>query len=114
MKQMLLYCLLFIFYLLSIGIVLSAESGDVGTNGNATEGSDETQVTGVNPEEDDGDSLFAKTGSSLELIRPLWESVRTSQYQSKVQLVVTNYSKWLMTIDSCVLKSDQRTAKSTS
>ena len=89
--------LFFVFSLLSIGVILSAESGDVGTNGNATEGSDERQGTGMNPEEDDGDSLFAKTGSSLELIRQLWESVSTSQYQSKVQLVVTNYSKWLMT-----------------
>ena len=56
-----LYRLLFVFFLLSIGVII------------------------------------AKTESSLELIRQLRESINSSKYQSKVQLVVTNNSKWPMT-----------------
>ena len=56
-----LYRLLFVFFLLPIGVII------------------------------------AKTESSLELIRQLRESINSSKYQSKVQLVVTNNSKWPMT-----------------
>lgn len=99
MRRFTLYTILFILGFLRTGIS-TVGSDEVVESDNATvvtKDSENNLVESFIEKEGEGAGLFASPGPSLSLVPQLWESVKVSQYQVKLQFVVTNFSKWLMT-----------------
>lgn len=87
--------------LLFLGVLTTVKSKTSGsdtdnTTVTVTTGSKNTLIEKFIEQEKGSTDLFARPGASLSLVSLFWESIGRSQYESKVQLVVTNFSKWPM------------------